>query len=80
MGDPRYPMHHDDRVQPRLWRSSEDKVLAGVIGGLAERTNVGSTVLRWLFGAVTVFTGFFPGVLIYLLVWAIAKEHSRWTR
>ena len=32
-------------VTPRVWRSPDNKVIAGVIGGLAERLNVPATGL-----------------------------------
>jgi phage shock protein C len=80
MNDYRHPVHHEHRVEPRLWRSIDDKMLAGVIGGLAERTNVGSTALRWIYSIGTVMTGFVPGVVVYVLLWSITSEHSRWRR
>ena len=57
-------------VKPRLWRS-ENKVIAGVVGGLAERLTVSPTGLRWLTAILTVFTGFFPLIVAYLFLWGI---------
>jgi phage shock protein C len=59
-------------VQPRVWRS-ENKVLAGVIGGLAERLNVSPTSLRWFSSIVAVLTGFFPVIVAYVFLWAITR-------
>src|SRR5688572_18475830 len=64
------PQHHS--LQPRLWRSRDNRVLAGVIGGLAERLKVNPTVLRWFSAFATVMTGFVPMMLLYLIYWAIA--------
>jgi phage shock protein C len=61
--------HGPSRVAPRLWRSSTDKVIAGVMGGLAERFDVSSTLLRVLFVMVSVFSAGFPGILVYLILW-----------
>ncbi|MFN2567292.1 MAG: PspC domain-containing protein [Gemmatimonadaceae bacterium] len=58
---------------PTLWRSRSDKVIAGVLGGLAEKFNTNATFLRVLFTALTIFSAGFPGVLIYLILWAIAR-------
>ncbi len=50
-----------------LRKSRSDKVLAGVCGGLAEQWGVDSTLVRVLFVVGTLFTGFVPGLLAYLV-------------
>jgi phage shock protein C len=62
-------------LQPRLWRSQKNRVFAGVIGGLAERLNVNPTMLRWFSAFAAVMTGFFPGILLYLILWAITNPY-----
>ncbi len=51
----------------RLYRSEKNKVLAGVIGGLGEYFNVDPTLLRLVWLLIVVFTGFIPGILVYIL-------------
>lgn len=51
----------------RLYRSSTDKKLAGVCGGLGEYLNMDSTVLRLLWVIVTVITGIVPGIVAYII-------------
>ena len=63
-------------VQPRMWRSGTNKVLAGVVGGLAERLNVSATGLRWFWVLMSFMTGIFPGVLAYLMLWAITSVRT----
>ncbi|HEX2693086.1 MAG TPA: PspC domain-containing protein [Gemmatimonadaceae bacterium] len=63
-------------VQPRLWRSSTNRVFAGVLGGLAERLNVDPTMMRWFAAFATVFTGFMPGAVLYLILWAITSPRE----
>lgn len=46
---------------------SHDKVLAGVCGGFAERYGWDATLIRILYAAAMVFTGFFPLGLIYII-------------
>jgi phage shock protein C len=60
-------------VHPRVWRSGTNKVLAGVVGGLAERLNVSATGLRWFWVLMSFMTGVFPGVFAYLVLWAITS-------
>jgi len=57
-------------VQPRMWRS-ENKVIAGVVGGLAERLTVSPTGLRWFTAILAAFTGFLPLTIAYLFIWSI---------
>ena len=59
-------------VQSRVWRSRDNRVFAGVVGGLAERLNVNPTILRWFSAFGTMMTGFVPGMVLYLILWAIA--------
>ena len=56
-----------------LYRSSDDKVIAGVCGGLAHKFDLNATGVRW---AVALVTLFFTGVplLVYAVLWAILKE------
>lgn len=63
-------------VEPRLWRSRNNQVVAGVVGGLAERLSVSATGLRWFVGLGTFFSGVFPGIVGYLILWAITEARS----
>ncbi len=64
-----------DSLQPRLWRSRDNRVFAGVVGGLAERLDVNPTMLRWFTAFATVMTGFVPGIFLYLILWAITSPY-----
>ncbi len=54
----------------KLTRSTDDKWLTGVAGGLAESLGVDSTIVRLVFAAVGVLS-FGTGILLYLALWAI---------
>ena len=60
-------------LKPRLWRSKDNRVLAGVLGGLAERLDVNPTTLRLFSAFAAVMTGFFPAIVIYLILWGITS-------
>lgn len=49
----------------RLYRSSDEKLLFGVCGGIAEYFNVDVTWVRLAFVAATLIGG--PGILLYLI-------------
>ena len=58
-----------------LRRSRKNKVIAGVIGGLAEYLGVNATLLRVLYVLVSILSVAFPGILVYLILWmSIPKE------
>lgn len=60
----------------RLYRSREDRMVAGVCGGLAEYTNLDPTMIRLLFVAVAIL-GAAPGiVLAYLAMMVIVPEEA----
>lgn len=52
-----------------LTRSSTDKMIGGVCGGLANYLGVDSTIVRLVSAAVILFTGIGP--LIYLVAWLV---------
>lgn len=59
----------------RLMRSTKDRRIAGVCGGLAEYLNVDPTVIRILF-LVALLCGTF-GFWAYLVVWICAPEEGK---
>jgi phage shock protein C len=58
----------------RFTRSINDRVLAGVIGGIARRYGWNSTVLRVIYVVVSVASAAFPGILVYLILWLLMPE------
>ena len=64
----------------KLYRSRDNKVFAGIVGGIGEFVEVDPTILRlvWLF--VVVFTGFFPGVFLYLFALLIVPKPEQLER
>jgi phage shock protein PspC (stress-responsive transcriptional regulator) len=51
----------------KLYRSSTDKMLAGVCGGLGQYFGIDSTVVRLIF-ALLVFFGMGSGVILYIIL------------
>jgi phage shock protein PspC (stress-responsive transcriptional regulator) len=52
---------------------SKNKVLSGVLGGIAEYLDVDPTVVRVVYLVLTVFTAF-SGVILYPLLWLVIPE------
>ncbi|QQR92789.1 MAG: PspC domain-containing protein [Candidatus Iainarchaeum archaeon] len=53
----------------RLYRSSTDKVLGGVCGGIAEYLGVDPVVIRLIWVVASLFWGI--GIIAYILAWII---------
>jgi len=56
----------------KLYRSTMDKMIGGVAGGLAEYFDIDSTLVRVLF-IVVVFLGG-GGILAYLILWIVVPQ------
>ena len=57
-----------------LRRSRSDRMIAGVIGGLAKHFGIDSTLARVLYVLVSIGSAAFPGILVYVLLWALVAE------
>ncbi len=59
----------------RLTRSTSDRRIAGVCGGIAKYLNIDPTVVRILL-LISIFFGLI-GIWAYLIVWIAAPEDNR---
>ena len=55
-------------------RSRHDRMIAGVMGGIAQRYGWNSTLVRVLFVIVSIASAAFPGILVYLILWLLMPE------
>jgi phage shock protein C len=62
--------------KPGLQRSREQRVFAGVCGGIAEWLGWSATTVRILYVLVSVLSAAFPGILVYLLLWILMPERE----
>lgn len=59
-----------------LSRSRSDRMLAGVMGGIARRFGWNSTLVRVLFVIVSIASVAFPGIIVYLILWLLIPEEG----
>jgi phage shock protein C len=59
-----------------LSRSLSDRMIAGVLGGVARRFGWSSTWVRIAFVLVSVLSAAFPGILVYLVLWLLIPNES----
>jgi len=60
-----------------LLRSTEDRLLAGVCGGLADYLGWDATLVRVIFALLTLFSAAFPGVIVYLILWILMPPSGK---
>lgn len=56
-----------------IHRSRNDRVFAGVIGGIAEHFDWNSNIARVIFVLLAI-TPVFPGLIAYLILWMIMGD------
>ncbi len=59
----------------RLYRSTEERMFAGVCGGIAEYLDVDPTLVRLAFVALSLMGG--PGIPLYIILMLIAPEKPK---
>ncbi len=62
-------------MNKKLTRSSSNKMLAGICGGLAEYFELDPSLVRIGYAVLTLFTAF-AGVPIYLIMWLIVPKQK----
>ena len=58
----------------QLTRSTSNRMIAGVCGGLAEWLGWDPTLVRVLYVVVSILSAAFPGLLVYVILWIVMPE------
>ncbi|HEY4161387.1 MAG TPA: PspC domain-containing protein [Candidatus Saccharimonadales bacterium] len=58
----------------RLYRSRNDRMIAGVCGGIAEYFNIDPVLVR-IVAVILLLPGGFPGFLPYVILWIVVPEN-----
>lgn len=61
---------------PGLRRSRHDRMIAGVMGGIAHRFGWSPVVVRVLYVLLSVLSAAFPGIVVYLILWLLIPEEG----
>jgi len=62
-------------MDKRLTKSN-DKMLAGVCGGIADFFELDPTIVRVGYAALTVFSAGFPGVILYIIMMLVIPNEK----
>jgi phage shock protein PspC (stress-responsive transcriptional regulator) len=57
-----------------LRRSRSNRMIAGVVGGLADYFGLDPALARIIYVLVSVFSAAFPGILVYILLWILVPQ------
>jgi len=60
-------------MQKRLYRSTENRMIAGVCGGLAKYFNIDPVIVR-VIAVILLLPGGLPGFLPYVILWIVVPK------
>jgi phage shock protein PspC (stress-responsive transcriptional regulator) len=62
-----------------LRRSRSDRMIAGVVAGLARYLGIDATLARVLYVLISFFSAAFPGIIVYIILWfVIPNDEYEW--
>ncbi len=60
-----------------LYRSRNQRMLAGVCGGIADWLGWDPTLVRVIFVLASILSAAFPGILVYVILWIVMPNDGR---
>ncbi len=69
-------VRYNAHMKKRLERDEEKAVISGVLAGMANYFEQDPVLFRIAAIAFLILTGFFPGILIYILAWIIMPRRN----
>lgn len=64
------------QMRKSLRRSRSNRMVAGVVGGLAEYWSIDPTLARVVYVVGSIVSAAFPGLVVYLVLWLIIPEEG----
>jgi phage shock protein C len=59
-----------------LRRSRSNRMIAGVVAGLANYLGIDATLARVVFVVVSIISVAFPGIIVYIALWVLIPEED----
>jgi phage shock protein C len=60
-----------------LYRSRQNRMIAGVCGGIAEWLGWSPAWVRLLYILISILSAAFPGLIVYIILWIVMPEGPR---
>jgi len=64
----------------KLYRSRDNKIAAGIFGGIGEYFNTDPSLLRLIWLLILVITAFVPGIIAYIIAMIIVPKRPENSR
>lgn len=64
------------RLNAPLRRSRRNRMIAGVVAGLADYLGIDITLARVMYVILSVCSAAFPGILVYVLFWIFTPQEE----
>ena len=65
-----------NQLQKPLRRSTGNRMIAGVCGGIAHWLDWDPTVVRVAYVLLSLFSAAFPGIIAYIILWLLIPEEG----
>lgn len=59
-----------------LRRSRSNRMIAGVVAGLADHFDLDITLARVIYVLISIFSAAFPGILVYIILWVLIPSED----
>lgn len=59
----------------RLYRSEDNKIFFGIMGGFGDYFDIDPTILRAFYIVASVFTAIIPGIIAYIFMALVVPKH-----
>lgn len=66
-------------MSKKLYRSTTNKMICGVCGGLGEMLGIDPTIIRFLWALLSVCTALFGGLILYIVAAIIIPQDPGYT-
>ncbi len=64
-------------MQKRLYRSEDNKIIAGILGGVGEYYDTDPTLIRLIYILIAISTAIVPAVLGYIIACLIVPKRPK---
>ena len=61
----------------KLYKSKENRMILGIIGGIGEYINIDPIILRLFFLLIVLATAIIPGIIFYLIAGIIIPQKTK---
>lgn len=61
----------------KLYRSTKDRKILGICGGIGEYFNIDSNLVRIIAAVIIIYTGILPGTILYFILGLVIPSSNK---